>query len=515
MTEPTVYSAKMLGLHGLEDAFRAAHLPFLVVDDVYGVVAFQGQSGTAKTTLSHRLGILNKAAGGGDHGIYSADKVQYEDFLGMPVPDLEHNRINVIPIDNAISTKEVVLVDELNRASYENQEKFLSLFASRRIDGKDVLCKYIYVAMNPVMTAEGDSYDGTQPLDKALGERIMFLVNMPTFSQLPSDAKLQVIKASHNQTKWTPTEELVTLHRDFIAQARQLYAEVKETYLDIVAEYVCEMESQLRVNESGLNIEGRRAQFMLTNILGLYAINKAAQGSASLKEVALEGMQGSFPDPLWYKEVSSTAIKAAHDKASQLLDLDISSSVRSFRSESRITRAIKEINDAVSNSESVESISKLITMHWPRRVEDPAGHFVFAYGVTEGLTPRRGRQTLMKENEFKRMKDACTLLRETTVYKELDEARKEYINTGTLPEYVQPEFISNTLDPAVSIEFDENLKTSVDYTAFIVALMEECPEIGATSFKDFSTLLSKASSVANAFLKIRHIASENGIGVSE
>jgi len=83
------YTGESVGLFGMDEVFRLCHLPFLTFNDVFGVIALEGSSGTGKTTAIQRIGILNHLATGGKYGIYSADKVRYEDFIGCPIPDPE------------------------------------------------------------------------------------------------------------------------------------------------------------------------------------------------------------------------------------------------------------------------------------------------------------------------------------------------------------------------------------------------------------------------------------------
>lgn len=499
----TTYSASLLGLHGLDQEFKLAHLPFLVVDDIFGVLAFQGSSGTGKTTLVQRIGALNKKAGGGDYGIYSADKVQYEDFVGMPVPrnlDSDTPEIKVIPMEHSISRQEVVLIDELNRATYENQEKFLSLFASRQIDGNNVACKYMYVAMNPVMTKEGESYDGTQPLDKALGERIMFLINMPSFGQLPTEAKIKLITASNKQTKWEPTQELVDLHRQFLLEAKAKYEEIKTTFMAPVAEYICEVESRLRSERSGIKLEGRRAQFILTNILGIYALDHVFNGSADLEKSALQGLLGSFPNTLWYQEVNVPGLREAHNEAVHLLELEDESKIRSFRNDSRVVRALKEIQESANAGDSLENISKLINMNWPNKEEDPAGNAIYAFGAVAGLQGKRAAQNVLKEQEFQRFKDACEPFKSNRLFKHYSEVQKHFIDTGKFPDnYQRPTFIEMATTDAALEEFDKAIKSHSDAVLFAMALMDSQPELDANTYEDFETIYIRVVQTLTAF----------------
>ena len=70
------YSIESIGLAGLNDQFKLCHLPFLVANDVFGVLALEGSSGTGKTTVVKRLGPLYQAVTGEDYRVFSADKAR-------------------------------------------------------------------------------------------------------------------------------------------------------------------------------------------------------------------------------------------------------------------------------------------------------------------------------------------------------------------------------------------------------------------------------------------------------
>jgi MoxR-like ATPase len=383
------YKAENMGLHGLEDEFKLCHIPFLVVNDVYGAVALEGSSGSAKTTLIDRIGKLNQAAGGGAVGIFSADKARYEDFIGCPIPNLETNEMQIYPMPNSVTKMETLLIDEINRASYENQEKWLSLLSSRKVDGHKTACRYLFAAMNPVQGENGDQYDGTQPLDKALGERIMLLIQMPKFSDLSAKDKIKVMTACRNQVHWVPTEEYIELHKEFLRQARELYDGYKETLTEKVANYICTVESNIKKeskdNNKSLRLEGRRAQFILTNIIANHALNKVFYGSSSLEKSALEALYKSFPNILWQDAINTVALKVAHDSAKDILNMEEEERMKSAKNYEGLTGPLKKIKKAANDGQNLESISKLVVQEWPDKNLDPINHYVFAIAANSGF----------------------------------------------------------------------------------------------------------------------------------
>lgn len=411
MVNVKAYNAEALDLFGLQTVFKLCHLPFLTVDDSLGVLALEGSSGTGKTTLVKRIGTLNQMVTGGKVGIFSADKAKYEDFIGCPIPDQDSGQMKMFMMPNSLATMETVLIDEANRASYDNQEKYLSLIASRIIDGFPVKCRYIYIAMNPIMSDGTDVYEGVQPLDKAFGERVMGLVRMPLFHELPKESQLNVMKASFNQVKWHPSEQLAELHKEFVDAARELYEEYKVKHTDSICEYIHKIQVDLaEQSKNSILIEARRAQFILLNILGTYALNTLYLGKSSLEQSALEALEISFPNRLWEQSINMVALKQAHNANKVILSLDANKRQRAASNEDGVLGRITELAQALESGASKEDFSKLINQKCPDIEADPFNHYCYAVvlkDVIDALTPtvfgKGSEQQFIKRQEYDRL----------------------------------------------------------------------------------------------------------------
>ena len=504
------YRAANIGLHGLEDEFKLCHLPFIVVNDVFGAVALEGSSGSGKTTLIKRLGALNKAAGGGQVGVFSADKARYEDFIGCPIPDLENNVMKMYPMPSSVATMETLLIDEINRASYDNQEKWLSLLASREIDSQPVACKYIFAAMNPVSGDTGDQYDGTQPLDKAMGERIMLLIQMPKFSQLAMKDKIKIMTACKNQVHWKPTQKIVELHVEFLKKARHFYEGYKEEATERVAEYICAIEQKLRKetkDTTNIRLEGRRSQFILTNILANHALNKVFYNSASLDQSALQALIRSFPNILWQDSINLKALEMAHDLSKDVLNMETTDRVRMANNFDGIMGPLKEIEKAVTNGQDIESTSKQIIQEWPDLGMDPINHYVYALAAVVGLSPVSGEQVVMKRNEYARLEQVYNKLVSSTAYKEAETVGNFCDdNPGSFPsDYTRPSYIENDTDENSKDMYDDAIRSLRQHFYSAVAI-GELDEVVFRHGQDLLDVLHKFADATKIFQNIATVS---------
>lgn len=455
------YNESALGLFGLKNIMKLAHIPFITADDVYGVTAFEGFSGTGKTTLVSRLGMLNKMAGGGDYGVYSADKVKYEDFIGLPIPPhvdkiTADTRIQHIPLTNSISTKETLLIDEANRASYDSQEKFLQLFSTRKIDGQTMACKYIYVAMNPVLSDDpNENYEGVQPLDKAYGERVQALITMPTFHDMTKAEQVRIMTSCFNQVRWEPAAETVELHKEYLRLARELYTQFKDTYIEPVSNYLHAFAETLHSeSQKSLSLQARRMQFILVNTLAVHSLNCVLNPETKLATSVAEALLISFPHRLWEHQIQQTQIQAAHETNVSILNDACSRSAKlSSKSESSDVLMLKLQEDVTNSKTSMEERSKRINQMIPDVAINPLDHYMFAFGIVKTLEElgEINSQKIMKANELERLQRIIEELRNSKVYKSCEKRAKKLNKNPRQTDSIDiPEWIDEDLEESAA-----------------------------------------------------------------
>jgi MoxR-like ATPase len=104
----------LLGWHKLEPVLLAALTtkePLLLI----------GRHGTAKSFLLERLA----QALGLVYRFYNASLINYDDLVGIPLPDETQSSLRCITTPTAIWDAEVVFVDEINRTRPDLQNKLL------------------------------------------------------------------------------------------------------------------------------------------------------------------------------------------------------------------------------------------------------------------------------------------------------------------------------------------------------------------------------------------------------
>lgn len=512
----TKYTGDSVGLIGLNREWKLCHIPFLIEHDVFGALALQGSSGTGKTTIVKKLGILNELATGEGWGIYSADKARYEDFVGCPIPNKETHKMDIFTMPNSIATKSVILIDEINRATYENQEKWLSLIAGREIDGFKTKIRYVFTAMNPVMGTDNDVYEGVQPLDKALGERMIGLIDIPSLGSMEdSEKRKMILKSAVNQTRWHPTEELVQLHIDFISRAREHYEEAKYMFLEQVAEYVDIVQSDLRKEtKNTLKIEARRAQFMLMNILATYALEAASKAGTNeskvLESAAEAALLSSFPNTLWEQNVNKAQLSEAHKRAKGCLTISLEALKSGIHNQTDLLKAISEVLSAVSEGKPKEVVSKMINVNLPLKESNVFNYFSYVASVVDGLTDSgKQKQTLMKEQEFSRFEKIYNEIVESpemTKYKALSSELSTIHEPLKKEQFIAknyPDFVLKDLDSSESDQVSQ-LNCVLENGYFNVPLaMIEMNKIKMESINDLMTFVDSISEGSAKFHSIR------------
>lgn len=429
------YNSSIINMFGLNTEFFMCHIPFLVEKDVLGCLALEGTSGSGKTTIVKRIGKLNELATGGKVKVFSADKARYEDFVGIPIPNESTGHMQIYPMPNSVAEMETVVIDEANRANYENQEKWMSLIATREIDGMPTKCKYLYLAMNPVLGDDNDNYEGVMPLDKAMGERVFALVKMNSFSQLSREVRFEIMKASFNQTEWEPTDEDVESHVNFLTTAKELYHEYKETLLEKVVDYVDTIQQELKKeSRNSIIVEARRAQFIVTNILAVHALD-SSNSKTPIELSALAALSASFPNRLWEQVVNLEAIKMAHERHKSLLKLSAEERKRAISNIRGLEKPLAEIEKVAAEKPSKEQLSKVIHQNLPDVNEDPVNHYVFSCSIvsefSDDATLESKKQAIMKEQEFTRLYNIASKVRDNDLFKECKALLKS--NTKNLP----------------------------------------------------------------------------------
>jgi len=193
-----------LGIYGWHEADENLLLASLLTGDPLLLI---GGHGAAKTHVAHKVAeALDKR-----FIAYDASKAMFEDILGYPnVEKLKQGVIEYVPSPVTIWDKEIILIDELNRAVPELQSKWLEIIRSRNVMGFETQVKWVWSAMNPL------SYSATNALDEALIGRFAIFLYPPTVLEMEEHDRIKVAEHINGDdapslSEWTEGNQIKTV----------------------------------------------------------------------------------------------------------------------------------------------------------------------------------------------------------------------------------------------------------------------------------------------------------------
>ncbi len=154
-----------------------------------------GRHGAAKSFLLERLAEALEL----EFRCYNASLIDYDDLVGIPVPDKDGKGLHYISTPTSIWGAEVVFVDEISRTRPDLANKLFPIIHERRVQGVELKhLRHRWAAMNPIASGddEGDDdlqYLGVEPLDPALADRFTFLIEVPDWDDLTSAEQIRLL----------------------------------------------------------------------------------------------------------------------------------------------------------------------------------------------------------------------------------------------------------------------------------------------------------------------------------
>ena len=145
-----------------------------------------GRHGTCKTTLARTL-----AQGyGGPSVVYDATKNDIVSICGIPkTKALEEGRFEFAIGERTIWDKQLIVIDELGRATKENQNILLEILQERTCFGQKLEYKIVIATMNP------ETYAASLRLDEALLDRFYAVLPVPDFAKgIKRDVVLRILE---------------------------------------------------------------------------------------------------------------------------------------------------------------------------------------------------------------------------------------------------------------------------------------------------------------------------------
>lgn len=258
-----------LGLYGwkkMEPVLLAALLseePLLLV----------GAHGCAKSFVLERLA----EALGMTFRAYNASLINYDDLVGVPMPDASRTKLDYLASPESIWEAEVVFIDEISRTRPELQNKLFPIVYERRVQGRPLArLVYRWAAMNPPPMdeelADGEAlYLGSEPLDAALADRFPYILSVPEWADLTENEQRHILA-----DQFAGRHEFPIAIRALIAEARERYEALIPELTPRLTPYVLTLVPKLRA--AHYDVSTRRATMLLRAVIAVHAARGVLAG---------------------------------------------------------------------------------------------------------------------------------------------------------------------------------------------------------------------------------------------
>ena len=243
-----------------------------------------GAHGCAKSFVLERLA----EALGMEFRSYNASLINYDDLVGVPLPDATRTKLEYLSSPESIWDAEVVFIDEISRTRPELQNKLFPIIYDRRVQGRPLSrLVYRWAAMNPPPTDEeldeGDAlYLGSERLDAALADRFPYVMSVPDWDDLsPADQK----KVLADQ--FAGRHEFPVAIRELVAAARKRYEELVPKLTPRLTPYVVALVTKLHAAK--YDVSTRRATMLMRCVIAVHAAREVLSVHGGRGATALPG----------------------------------------------------------------------------------------------------------------------------------------------------------------------------------------------------------------------------------
>ena len=318
-------------------------------------VLLVGPHGTAKTYLVERLAMALNLP----FRHYNASLLNYDDLVGIPLPDESNQHLHFVSTPGAIWGAAFAFFDEISRCRPDLQNKLFPIIHERRVIGMELdELRHRWAAMNPPSPDEPDFetsmnelYLGSEPLDPALMDRFPFVVPVPNWKQLSKADRRSLIR-SQDITDFSDST-LATLVQECAALIETVDAEYGEWLSDYIMN-VMDLLDKARLPQSP-----RRARMMAQTIAAIHAARLVIEGGGADLEYSAElALLYGLPQNATEVPPTAASIVAVHKQAWEIVNRLEDDDWRIILEESDV---IKRVVLAEELEFSEEDLSSLIT----------------------------------------------------------------------------------------------------------------------------------------------------------
>ena len=256
-----------------------------------------GAHGCAKSFVLERLA----ESLGRTFRAYNASLINYDDLVGVPLPDATRTKLEYLSSPESIWDAEVVFVDEISRTRPELQNKLFPIIYDRRVQGRPLTrLVYRWAAMNPPPSEEDldegtADYIGSEPLDAALADRFPYIVSVPEWDDLSSADQRKILA-----DQFAGRHEFPVDIRELVAEARARYEALLPDLASRLTPYVITLVAKLHA--AHYDVSTRRATMLLRSVIAVHAARQVLARAAGeetepdLYESARLALLNTLPD---------------------------------------------------------------------------------------------------------------------------------------------------------------------------------------------------------------------------
>lgn len=320
-----------------------------------------GPHGTAKTLLVERLSeALNLS-----FRHYNASLLNYDDLVGIPIPEEGNENLRFITTPGAIWDAEFVFFDEISRCRPDLQNKLFPIIHERRVVGMNLdSLRYRWAAMNPptpdnadLDSPTSDMYLGSEPLDPALTDRFPYVIPVPNWRDLSRDDQRRLLTLRASASLNGRVESFDLSFEELVQAVIELLPQVEDESSEWLIDYLIAVMDLLE--KAGLPQSPRRARMLIESIMSVHAARLVLDGEeASLEDSAEIALLYGMPQNATDVPPTPASIVAIHRQAWEITSMMEDEIWRQILQESD---ALKRIPLGEELGMTDEDISRLIT----------------------------------------------------------------------------------------------------------------------------------------------------------
>lgn len=311
-------------------------------------VLLVGEHGTGKSLVVERVA----AALGQSFRHYNASLLNYDDLLGIPMPDGDDLRF--VGTKGAIWGAQFAFFDEVNRCRPDLQNKLFPIVHERRIAGADLAdLRHRWAAMNPPSEPDefggaSGPYAGAEELDAALADRFWFVVPVPGWSDLTGAERHALVDGMPRR----PGPWLT----DAVARVRDALPAMDRRFGETLTTWAVSVVNGLR--SAQVELSPRRAAVLRKTAAALHATASVTASTRTLEQSAGLALQYGVPQQAAAGGVSLLKLTAAHRQAWAVAERSLPPAWQAIMSEPDLVKRVKVAKDC---GVSVEELSECVT----------------------------------------------------------------------------------------------------------------------------------------------------------